>query len=266
MPNVAFDTWLVDATDWTQRSWIRHCERRSGTAADRGCGRSLGSPIGHGKEQALNTIWKATAVLLLITPTLSLASLSALNCNGGESVTVSRWLALDRTGPLLPNVYRNEQYGFQMSYPANFEIAAVPNELAAAGAVVTFVPGYDPSIDGRGAKTNLISFSVTIGVTHAPAAPSGSAPHRQHSARQSLQWCNARRIPFTRNHASEGAVGNRYETLSYRTSRGGRRYEIVLFVHSANPGNYSPGGIAIFDRARVTRLFETMVSTFDLAR
>jgi len=47
-----------------------------------------------------------------------------------------------------------------------------------------------------------------------------------------------------------------------RVDCSGTSYEIVLFIHSGNPDCYSPGVIAVFDRAKITRLFETIVDTF----
>jgi hypothetical protein len=216
----------------------------------------------------LSTACKAAVTLLVVIPALSLAfpSTIASDRNRPELEMTSSGPPLSRGRPSNWNVYRSEPYGFQMQYPPDFEIAAVPNALAAEGAVVTFVPRYDPSIDSRGAKTNLIGFSVTVGVTSSAVAPSSTVSCLSRGARQNLHWSPSRRIPFARHPSSEGAAGNRYQTLSYLTDRGGRAYEIVLFIHSGNPGNYSPGAITTFDRAEITRLFDVMVSTFRLAR
>jgi hypothetical protein len=62
--------------------------------------------------------------------------------------------------------------------------------------------------------------------------------------------------------SSEGAAGNRYGTSTLATSFAGSRYEIVLFVHSANPDCYPLGTVAMFDSIVIERLFETMVGTF----
>jgi hypothetical protein len=159
------------------------------------------------------------------------------------------------------DVYTNDEYQFQISYPSGFDVAEVADTLVVDGAVVTFAPKYDPSISAAGAKTNLISISITVGVSDSPSAPESRCERRTVSALRSRDLEKTR---FTRGYRSEGAVGNRYETSTVATDCDGKHYEIALFVHSANPGCYPAGAITIFDSAKVERLFETMLSTFSL--
>jgi hypothetical protein len=160
--------------------------------------------------------------------------------------------------------YEDEEYGFQIKYPDDFIRTEHAYELVVSGAVVTFAPSFDPSIDRTGAKTNLHDFSVTIGVTDAPVVVSqqeGACSAYAHERRlNGLRRVGG--IRFARYCFSEGAVGNRYEKLSYRTACGDTCYEIALFVHYGNPYCYSPGAIKIFDPTAILRLFDTMVSTF----
>ena len=160
-------------------------------------------------------------------------------------------------------VYRNSEYRFEIMYPPGWAVAETPNPLGAYDAVVTFVPAYDPSINEGGVKTNLISASVTVAVSDF----SGTLGQKgEHGARNDLPKAvcilNPPRIGFVRTVSAEGAVGNRYEKSTLATSFDGRRYEISLFVHSANPGCYSVGTITVFDSVKIERLFETMASTF----
>jgi len=170
-----------------------------------------------------------------------------LSCSVGD--TIADW-----------SVYRNDEYRFQIKYPSTFNRADVANTLVAQGAVVTFVPAYAPSVNEAGDRTNLISLSVTIGVSDPAGAleqeiESGAPDDRANTG------CGF--YPrFVRSHRSEGAVGNRYETVVFATRVAGERYEIILFVHSANPGCYPVGTITIFDAAEVVQLFETMVRSF----
>jgi len=158
------------------------------------------------------------------------------------------------------SVYRNDEHRFQIKYPPTFNRADVPNTLVANGAVVTFVPAHAPSINEAGDRTNLISLSVTIGVSEPTGAPEQETKSR---APDDLANTGCGLYPrFVRSHRSEGAVGNRYETVVFTTMVAGKRYEITLFVHSANPGCYPVGTITVFDAAEVEQLFETMVRTF----
>ncbi|MFC2107948.1 hypothetical protein ACFLS5_00625 [Candidatus Bipolaricaulota bacterium] len=160
--------------------------------------------------------------------------------------------------------YRNDEYGFQIRYPSNFDLAKEASTLVAPGAVTTFIPAYDPSIDGMGAKTNLITLSVTIAVMESQqASPEGGACCLAYAAPKA-ELGEPRGVgltSFTKSYSSEGAAGNRYEKLSYVKLYGDRCYEVALLLHSGNPGCYSPGTITLFDSAEITRLFQTMVST-----
>ena len=160
--------------------------------------------------------------------------------------------------------YENEEHGFRIKYPDDFIPAEHAHELVTSGAVVTFIPTFDPSIDGNGAKTNLYEVSVTIGVSDASTPlvrQDASCNADEHERRLQGQW-KVGSVCFARYYFSEAAVGNRYEKLSYRTAFGGTCYEIALFVHYGSPYCYSPGAIKIFDPTEILRLFDTMASTF----
>ena len=166
--------------------------------------------------------------------------------------------------------YENLEYGFQIKYPIDFISTKDADELVAAGAVVTFVPAFDPSIDQTGARTNLYDLSVTIGVSDASVAlfqldtscPACADAYANAYERGLSGSLDVGSIRFAKYCFSEGAVGNRYETVSYRAIHGGKCYEIALFFHYGSPYCYSPGAITIFDRTEILRLFDTMVGTF----
>jgi hypothetical protein len=201
--------------------------------------------------------------LVLLVGTASLLSQASTSLYSQFEVLaampVSGWV--DTTGW---HSYENEQYGFQIKYPDDFIPTEHAYELVTSGAVVTFVPTFDPSIDTTGAKTNLYDFSVTIGVTDVSTSLSGQdafcylyAHERRLNGQRELS-----RVHFARYYFSEGAVGNRYEKLSYRAACGDTCYEITLFVHYGSPYCYSPGAIKTFDPTEILHLFDTMAGTF----
>ena len=70
-------------------------------------------------------------------------------------------------------------------------------------------------------------------------------------------------IPFTKFTFSDAGAGNLYETVSYRTKRGGECYVVEYTIHSTNIGMYSPDqGIKEFDRAKVVNMLEKMAKSF----
>ena len=210
--------------------------------------------------------WRAVVVASLLVPLVGMTTLPVMSqgfeCSQHEMPAALR--APGERGATDWHTYRNGEHGFQIEYPPDFDMAADANVLVASGAVITFVPAFAPSIDGSGGKTNLIAFSVTIGVTDTRGAPSPEgasclADTPEHGLDRRL---DAGGIRFAKRYFSEGAVGNRYEKLSYLTDCGDRRYEIALFVHSGSPWCYASGAITIFDPVEITDLFETMVGTF----
>lgn len=161
------------------------------------------------------------------------------------------------------NTYLSEAYGFLIKYPAGYIVAHDAFELAASGAVVTFIPAFDPSVDRSGARTNLSTVSVTVGVTAATATEShrgSSCPGCSYVRR--LNGLEGGGNRFLRCERSEGAAGNRHSTLSYSTVCGAERYDIVLYWHCGNPYCYSPGTITPFDPTETLLVFEAIVDTF----
>ena len=160
--------------------------------------------------------------------------------------------------------YQSNEYGFLIKYPHDYVLAEAAFELAAPGAVVTFVPTFDPSADRTGANTNLLEVSVTVGVTLASALSS-------HRGFPGCDCCIVHRPSgssedgdgfFLTCRRTEGAAGHRFSLLSYSTVCGDRRYEIALCLHYANPDCYSPGTIRSFDQTEIVRVFEAMVGAF----
>ncbi len=159
--------------------------------------------------------------------------------------------------------YEDGEHGFAIKYPKDFVAVLPGDELVTAGAVVTFVPTFDPSIDETGARTNLHEVSVTIGVVD-----TGPLPHEESLC---LMCADEQRLdglrelggrPLARYCVFDAGAGNRYEKVSYRMACGRRIYEIALFAHYGNPDCYPEGTIAVFDPIGILQLFGTMASAF----
>jgi hypothetical protein len=155
------------------------------------------------------------------------------------------------------SVYRHDRCGFQVLVPPSFERTEVPDPRLVDGTLVAFAPVSDLSRGKDGRRTNLLWMAVTVRVTDITAAAGIAAPSlaprdRLHERYPSFVW----------TRLAEGAVGNRYETVSAATRLPGARVEITLLLHSANPDCYPPGTVTIFDGTEILRLFEMMVRTF----
>lgn len=69
-------------------------------------------------------------------------------------------------------------------------------------------------------------------------------------------------VPFTKLTSSGVGAGNLYETTSYRTMKDSQCYAVEYTIHSMNIGNYTPGAVQPFDRARVESALEGVVHSF----
>lgn len=150
--------------------------------------------------------------------------------------------------PLGWRIFCSSAHGFSMAYPPGLALVTPGDARVAPGAIVTFSPISDPSIDATGARTNLIEWSVTVAVA-------GS------SQRTGLSRSAGPTICFERTQSCEGAAGNRYETIVYSTVVHGISYSVALFIHSGNPDCYSPGATVPFDRDGLLAILEQMVGT-----
>ena len=163
------------------------------------------------------------------------------------------------------STYRNTECQFEIKYPPNWLVETTPDALVAGGAVVTLVPAYDPSLNELGNRTNLVSLSVTVSVTPPSGnMQAGTCRDGSGDPARDVYAYRPQRTRFLRTVLSEGAVGSRYETLAMATRFGATRYEIILFVHSANPGCFPPGMVAAFDAGKTEQVFEAMMDTFQL--
>jgi len=148
-------------------------------------------------------------------------------------------------------IYSSPETGFSIGYPAGWVLIEPGDDLVLPDAVVTFMPAGDCTVDVSGMGTNLIDVSVSVAVRKSPWAARSDADSQS-------------AMVFTRTRFCEGAAGNRYETIVYSAVVHGGSYSVALFIHSGNPGCYTPGSIVLFDRAPLLEFFDRMVGTLSI--
>jgi hypothetical protein len=160
--------------------------------------------------------------------------------------------------------YTSDDHGFAIRYPGDF-LPEVPGDVVVLpGAVVTFVPTFDPSIGKDGVQTNLCEVSVTVGVAgFARSCPQQEPPYvalRANSALPDIRIIGGR--AFTVTCSADAGAGNVYETVSYRTTWGLRYFEIVLLLHYGNLAFYPEGTVVAFNPLPFLQMLDRIVSTF----
>ena len=161
--------------------------------------------------------------------------------------------------------YDSTSYNLSIRYPENLTVstgAAFTNMIS--GEVVAFVP---VSLSDY-SYTNLVNYAVLIGVT-TTISPSAAAIERKNNPLYACeiltnQGNKINELYFSRYYSAEGTAGHLYEKISCRVLVNGTRYEIAMVICSANLGAM-PTGVMPFDAARLGRLFETMLHTFEVA-
>jgi hypothetical protein len=161
--------------------------------------------------------------------------------------------------------YANERCGFEMKFPPDFAIETGTPLAVIKGAVLRLLLVNRTYYNG----TNLVEAFVSIGVapekTCSSAWPNDGLPNS--SERGSLaEKRDIAGVTFFRDSSWEGAAGHQYGLISYSALYGGSCYRLALFIHCINIHVFDPGTVSEFDRTAILKLFDQVISTFQLVK
>jgi hypothetical protein len=158
--------------------------------------------------------------------------------------------------------YTNSATGFSLTYPDFFApVHTVSgNYKFAPGLTLGVVdsPFYE--------NTNLSEAYVFVGSSSdAQMVATCIEPNQTGGAPEQLVG-NEVFNGYTFVHStSEGvAAGNSYQQEIYRMTRSRVCYEVILYLHSTNVGNYPDGTVTEFDRNGIIERFYGVLSTFTI--
>lgn len=168
----------------------------------------------------------------------STPSVSPTQTPAGEAVETGSW-----------ETYRNENYGFQLSYPDQGQVAPAASE-SSARINLSINPG-----------TNLREKYVQIDILEnseecSSPLSQGYAPGLLQEGQETING-----IDFHTVSGSEGAAGNIYDWTSYSATRDGTCVSVSFILHATNPLNY-PTPLPEFDKSSETGTFTEIMSTF----
>jgi hypothetical protein len=168
--------------------------------------------------------------------------------------------------------YQNNQLGFEMSYPDSFEISMLKQD------------DFEPSLDGTGgivkftlaetgftATTNLREVAVAVGVQAEDGASGCAASEASFASNDELtkltalgltETKNLHGMIFTREVIADAGAGNLYNQIIYKASKNNQCFELVIFIHSLNIGNFTPGAVREFNFNSVIRAAAAVLETF----
>lgn len=158
-------------------------------------------------------------------------------------------------------LYKDSDFGFKIVYPEGSNVRKEGFEgflrVTADGTPTVGIFLQEALFSG----TNLGEAAVAIGVISKPLALANcnKAADMQETSGGTV---NINGVEFNSFDAIGAAAGNLYESKTYRTVYKGRCYEIVEMLHSGNIGNYPPGMITEFDKAKFSGILEKIAKTF----
>jgi Ig-like domain from next to BRCA1 gene len=154
------------------------------------------------------------------------------------------------TNTLQPNtqLYINQAYGFEFSYPIQGQIS----NQTASGAHITlpFTPGTN--LDEKYLDVNVATNATTC---FSPIAQ-GYAPGSLQPQQLTFNGIN-----FTEESGELGAAGNFYNWVAYSTLKGTNCISLTFTLHSTDPGVYTTPP-PVFNMQAESAVFTAIVSSF----
>ena len=154
-------------------------------------------------------------------------------------------------------VFRNEGYAFELSYPATILPKNNPDQKALnAGLDVpegTPVWQFNLVDPGFFEGTNLVEASIVVQVSRGEDALSACLSYKSGSIYQrsgeDLPVQDINQVSFLKDVVEEGVMGGSYQRISHRAVSQGACYELTQVIHSKNIENFVPGTIQHFDES-----------------
>jgi hypothetical protein len=179
-------------------------------------------------------------------------------------ITVSNFtlrVAIDPPGTTTQSfMYSSSDQNFTLQYSDEFApfrldqepVAKIPPELA-----LQFI---DSSYY---VNTNLIEAYFAYGMTtDSTIVANCTQPLAMGGPETIIDHVTLSGVDFVHSEGVGVGAGNLYDAIYYRTFHNNACYEITLFMHSGNIGNYDPSlGIKEFNRDALMQRFESVLST-----
>jgi photosystem II stability/assembly factor-like uncharacterized protein len=165
--------------------------------------------------------------------------------------------------PGLANQYfefSDPQYGVVLDYSDEFAPVSWQLPFTTKGTPLLSLYFIEPSFYYPG--TNLIEAALALTATAEPGAVSTCTQPSTQTGDIVSGQVTVNGYTFTRSEFVGAAAGNRYDQVFYRTVTGGKCFEVIFLIHSAEIGNYPPGTVVEYDRERLLHQFESVLGTF----
>ncbi len=157
-------------------------------------------------------------------------------------------------------LYKNPDLGFELRLPTGFTFnEAYVNQLFGPGREIRGVEFRIPASLSTGTNLSSDSHIALEKLSNVSCAPETFLELPQNEETVTL-GANT----FTFAQSSGAGAGNRYDENIYITKRGTDCFALRYFIHSTNVGNYDPGTVTEFDRAKLLETFDQIASTLKI--
>lgn len=169
--------------------------------------------------------------------------------------------------------YRSESYGFQIKFPEIVSPKDVYNRKGLNAGVgnkgTTPIWKFQLEDPRFYEGTNLLDASLIINISTDPEQVAACSQSKGSSLKQSggqvetPSVVEINGIRFWQDEDLEGAMGQSYHTIRYRTVRHDACYELTVLMHYQNIQGYATDGISAFSKDQVRKILSEIVSTFE---
>jgi membrane-bound inhibitor of C-type lysozyme len=184
-----------------------------------------------------------------------------------EDCTAAQVVPSDAPGYEL---YTDQSGSFSFTLPTVFSIAgSAPGytqdwvvQATTSGMIlarITVPSSYEPG-------TNFGDARFTVGTSADPSAVASCLTNPSGNVNGNSTSVTIGDVSFTKFTFGDVAAGNRYDTTSYRTVRGGQCYAVEYTIHYGNIQNYPAGAVKEFDEAKVQAVLDEMAQSFKFLR
>ena len=163
--------------------------------------------------------------------------------------------------------YKNEKYGFEIKYPADFKINENYYYDLSAGTSNSGslnLPGVSFSIPVSYTDGTNLSPDTKISVEMNAKSKNCLVTEFLNSPNPVIDITDEiiNKIIFNRGTTGDAGMGNYYNETVYSTKGLTPCYGIRLFVHSTSLGNYEPETRVAYDSEKLQSVFKQIISTF----
>ena len=156
--------------------------------------------------------------------------------------------------------YRDTEYGFSIQYPEIATTSPVNFEGYLPLTQTPLVSFVLPKSMYTG--TNLVEAGVYIGATTSPGVLARCLVMASNLGENGVGSATINGAEFMVATSTDAGAGNFYEEKVYRRIQNGACLEIVELLHSGNIGNYTPGTVVEFEKAKFSGYLDATVHTY----